>query len=434
VSKTDVDVSLESDRLDQYLETADPAQPVVVIQYRNRGVSSWVFFTLILVIPLGAILIYHRLVVERYRVQALIESRRAMVVPAPLPALTAAALTPADVTTPASSATAPASQSTGAAQTAALPAARDPAPAHTQENPALAAANAQPSASAESSPPVAGKNAGPRLRTILPNPFAPDDHPAAASTKPDGAGLAGLGGATSVPAGGPSHIGRDARPPTEGPGDRAGPAAVGDVHTIEPVKDRRPASTDAKEVRPALQPLPSKEENLRQFAEEAAKNDAEIRAREENREAELHARRSEERVKFHEELREILRAHGNEGGAEIDKVAKRYGFDGGREKYEHARRAWMFGQMTRSAKVRLIRSLDLPEAVILDFLSDDLYSKVRSPNGPRNKDEVRVRAARQLLAFPLPAADPAVRPGAGAGPERTRTPTTPAGGARPRPQ
>jgi len=432
VSKTDADVSLESDRLEQYLETADPAQPVVVIQYRNRGVSSWLFYTLIVVIPLGAIWIYHRLVVERYRVQDIVETRRAMMVPAASPTQTAIVLAPADVTTAVSSAPVPAAQSQGAAPAAALSPAHDPSPAHDQENPALAAANAQPPHLAESSPPGAGKKAGPRLRTILPNPFAPDDHPAAASTKPDGGGLAALGGTISAPAGVPSNVARDARPPANVQDDRAGPAAVADDHATEPVRDRRPPSRDGKEVRPALQPLPSKEENLRQFAEEAAKNDAELLARDETRQAEIRARRNDERVKFHQELREILRIHGNDGGPEIDKLAKRTGFDVDARKYDHARQAWINGRMALHAKVRMIRSLELPETVILDFLSDDLDTLRRTPKGPRNANEVRVFAARQLLRFVPSVADPAVRPGAGTGPGRT--PTKPADGARPRPQ
>jgi len=204
VSKTDAALSLESDRLEQYLETATPAQPVVVIQYRNRGVSSWVFFTLLVVIPLGAILIYHRLVVERYRVQAMIESRRARAVAAPSPAQTTVVPAPAAVTTAVSPAPVPAPQLPGAAQSEAHAPAPDPAPTQAQENSALIAASAQPSPPAESPPTGAGKKREPRLRTILPNPFAPDDHPTAASTKPDGTALAALAGTVRASAGAPS--------------------------------------------------------------------------------------------------------------------------------------------------------------------------------------------------------------------------------------
>ena len=75
MKKADADLTLENEQLDQYLEAADPAPPVVVVQYRNRGVPSWVVFPLLVFVPIGAIWGYHRLVVERYRVQA-IEAKR----------------------------------------------------------------------------------------------------------------------------------------------------------------------------------------------------------------------------------------------------------------------------------------------------------------------------------------------------------------------
>ncbi len=70
----DADPMLETDHLDELLETPAPPQPVVVVQYRNRGVPPWVFFSFaIAVIPI-ALYVYHRTVVERYRVQAAEES------------------------------------------------------------------------------------------------------------------------------------------------------------------------------------------------------------------------------------------------------------------------------------------------------------------------------------------------------------------------
>ena len=68
--KIENDPMLETDQLEQLLETPAPAPPVVVVQYRNRGVPSWLFFPMIFLIPLAAIVFYHRTVVERYRVQA----------------------------------------------------------------------------------------------------------------------------------------------------------------------------------------------------------------------------------------------------------------------------------------------------------------------------------------------------------------------------
>ena len=50
------DVSLEADRLEELLEAPVPAQPVVMIEYRNRGVPWWmVGLILALVAVAGAI-------------------------------------------------------------------------------------------------------------------------------------------------------------------------------------------------------------------------------------------------------------------------------------------------------------------------------------------------------------------------------------------
>jgi hypothetical protein len=386
VTEIEGDLSLDSDQLEEKLEAANPAQPVVVIQYRNRGVSSWLFFTLILAIPLGAILLYHRLVVERYRVQAAIESRKALAnrldaAPASEAASLGARPTPV----------APAPPPDIAANSPFGPPGSAPDPATL--NPALVSAAMHPPAAAESGPTVVEKTAEPRLRTILPNPSAPVG-PAGPSTKPDGIGLAALGSTLAAPA--------------------------VDL-SADPAKDRRPPNTAGPAVHPAVQPLPSKEESERQIAEEAAKKEAEIAARDEIREADLRSRRYQERVKFREELRETMRLHGNDAGPEIDKLARRHGYDNDSKRSEKADRIWRSGRIPLRSKVALIRSLDLPETVILNFLSDDLYRQMGSRKGPRNPSEVRLWAARQLLGFELPATDPSVRPDAAAGADRARS-------------
>jgi hypothetical protein len=71
------------------------------------------------------------------------------------------------------------------------------------------------------------------------------------------------------------------------------------------------------------EPLPTKEESLRQIVEEAAKKQAEIDGYDEEKLAEIRALRQGERIKFREELRETLRSFGNNAGPEIDKLAKR---------------------------------------------------------------------------------------------------------------
>ncbi len=108
-------------------------------------------------------------------------------------------------------------------------------------------------------------------------------------------------------------------------------------------------------------------------------------------------------MKFRQELREILRVHGNNAGDEIDRLSRRYGYEAGSDAYARADRIWRFSRgVSQQAKFQKIRSLDLPESVILDFLSDDLHGKVKARGGPRNEKEVRIRAAKQLLAYELP--------------------------------
>ena len=53
-------------------------------------------------------------------------------------------------------------------------------------------------------------------------------------------------------------------------------------------------------------------------------------------------------------------------------------------------------------KVRLIRSLELPESVIVDFLSADLHPRIGARGGPEDANDVRVKAAKIVLAYELP--------------------------------
>src|SRR6516225_5514114 len=64
------DVSLETDRLEQLLEVPAPAHPVVMIEYRNRGVPWWLVISLVVLVPLVALVIYQQFVVVRYQQQA----------------------------------------------------------------------------------------------------------------------------------------------------------------------------------------------------------------------------------------------------------------------------------------------------------------------------------------------------------------------------
>ncbi len=60
---SETDRLLEVDPLDDAREPSPPAKPVVLVQYRNRGVPLWLFIPLLIIVPMSVIAIYHRLVV-----------------------------------------------------------------------------------------------------------------------------------------------------------------------------------------------------------------------------------------------------------------------------------------------------------------------------------------------------------------------------------
>ena len=65
-----IDSMLDSDHLEQLLETPVPTPPVVVVEYRNRGIPAWIVVPMVILVPLIAIVLYHRMVVEKERIQA----------------------------------------------------------------------------------------------------------------------------------------------------------------------------------------------------------------------------------------------------------------------------------------------------------------------------------------------------------------------------
>ncbi len=83
----------------------------------------------------------------------------------------------------------------------------------------------------------------------------------------------------------------------------------------------------------------------------------------------------------------------------------------------------MTGGVPLAKRVSQIRSLDLPEAVILDLMSDNLYARMHARGGPRDGNDVRVRAARLLLSCELSGANSAAEAGSapGSAPKRRRT-------------
>jgi hypothetical protein len=446
--ESDPDLNLETDRLEQLLETPPPPQSVVVVEYRNRGVPTWIFFPLIVLIPLGVLLVYDRMVTQRDRFEAA-QTRQSL---ENLAAKEGAGLASQPANAAAASST-PAGTlyivQSGDSQTSAASVGRPPATSAvaptetasvnpdgtTQRGPAASSAAVQTGAARVESPPTSATNGPPSplsdppadahatnritVRSILPNPFAdgikppqPPDPSAGAASRP-----AGTGERTS-PVAGQSEPGP--RPPAQEHGG----------NDSQPVNGL--ASPDER--LPLQPPLPTKEESERQIREEAAKLQADRVAQVGNRVATQHSHWMEEQIKFREELAEVLRTSRNQAGPDIDKLAKRYDGETDPVHWAKAYQAWFHSRgLTQSARVKYIRALEVPEAVILEFICAGLHRQIGKRDGPRDENDVRVRAATQLLQrYPFPVTDASLTAGGaaqGAAPARAFAPAD--GTARP---
>ena len=155
-----------------------------------------------------------------------------------------------------------------------------------------------------------------------------------------------------------------------------------------------------------LAPLPTKEENEREIAEAAAR----LRAQNDigNRDSAIRADRLEEQLKFRDELRELLKTRGSQAGPDIAKLKQRYDYDLDPLKWDQARDAWRFSRApTFRDKVKLIRSLDIPETAILELMCSSIHPMIGKRQGPRDTNDVWVRAAQQLLLYDIPRVPPA---------------------------
>ncbi len=176
---------------------------------------------------------------------------------------------------------------------------------------------------------------------------------------------------------------------------------------------------------PAAEPEPSREEILRDIEREADQSDAKRQDLEglKNRAKSLLmneaiSRVQAERAAFHEDLRQLLAQFGRQSeaaGKEIDQLCLRYG----KEPLPEVKVAYKAvlrvapKRWPRQAQVETMRSIGVPEALILDQICHEFDKLLNTRGGPRSEDEVRVRAARALLAIPLNS--PGKKPAAAAG-------------------
>lgn len=115
------------------------------------------------------------------------------------------------------------------------------------------------------------------------------------------------------------------------------------------------------------------------------------------------ARIGEERAPFLIELKKLLKELGNNAGTEIDQLCDQFE----RNPRPEIRSAYLktiyriSSRMSREMKVEKMRSFGIPEPMILDSIANELHRTMNSRGGPRDENEVRVRAAKELLKYPV---------------------------------
>lgn len=414
------DLNLETDHLEEVIESPPPAQPVVVIQYRTRGVPWYLVLPLLVLVPLGAVAVYHRVssrarrtlvpppsadqstrkAAERQAVTEALSGASAAaalqeglppasigdfgaplalnsqpIAPGLLPAVLPSPAARADLTKPASpAATTPATTKAGEPST----------PAGSSD-----LTKAAPGVTVASTPPPAAtlvKEPGPQAAAT------PVD-----ATRPAPRGAVAIG--FSVPA-------DDDRPFAEFDTSRGLPASTADQE--QAAATNGPVS--ASDPSPDRQPQPTQEQLLQDIQAEAAEKKAELkqlrdlkdRAREVV-DSESQARVEDERAVFRRDLREAIKLSRKEAASQIDDLCNRYGRNYSDELRSKAKYllSRFGGKMSREDKVRMLRLHGVPEPGILDFLANEIHHMINSRNGPRDSNEVRIDAAKQLLSIKL---------------------------------
>jgi len=109
-----------------------------------------------------------------------------------------------------------------------------------------------------------------------------------------------------------------------------------------------------------------------------------------------------DRPLFHNDLRRLLQELGDGAGVEINALCDRYGRTTLPEVHKVVVLALnrSAARLKREAKIELMRSLGVPEPVILDYLAKEQHHNMNRRGGPRDSNEVRASAARILLAYP----------------------------------
>ncbi|MDR3635297.1 MAG: hypothetical protein P4L84_15950 [Isosphaeraceae bacterium] len=162
---------------------------------------------------------------------------------------------------------------------------------------------------------------------------------------------------------------------------------------------------------PEPEPRPSTEEVEREILREAEQREAEL---DELRQLKPEARRLEQtegprralelRLAFRKELYEIVKTAGGRAGERIEELCDQYGcaLDPDQRTAVIARLRRSTDRTTCQDRVAILRACGVLEPTILEDLARYWDRRLRNARGGlHDPDEVRVKAARQLLAIPV---------------------------------
>lgn len=341
-------------------EEARPAEPVVVIQYRNRGISPILLFPITLVASLALFAGYHH-----FFVRPIFTNGGAF----------AALAAPAETDSP---------QRDGAVERAsatepprAVPAVQ---PLSLESQPLGPIGPIVPlpppvTMNLDGSKPFVTPPLLPLAQPADPPKAEPESPPVAEETKPESR----------------VSIASTAR---------------------DPVKEDPPAAPAEALPEPAM---PTREEMMERIRQEVELKELQEKEKE-RRQAEALAqfqaegvqRQEDERTLFHKALQDLVAAGGREVGKAIDDLCDQFGRVYSQEKKEAVKAALgqIHGRASRSQEVMMLRTLGIPEPGVLDYISNEIHRRsLHARNGPQNTDEVRLLAAKELLRIG-PAAPP----------------------------
>lgn len=402
-------------------EPVPESAPIVVVQYRNRGIPTAFVPPVLLVLIAAAIVSYRRTTPLRLMIppprSSATQAAKLPVGPQPKKAeptgrvISYEPIVIRDDGLPGPSSTANASGEQPSADLAAKNAtairsaesvAKTPPPARPGD-PLPRQERSETRAEAISAPAHAREHEGAKSGQVAIQPLAP----AHSETEKQDDPVALVGGERPAVEPGPASPPPLEEPPSLDP-QRPLPRAHQNATAIGFVP---PSEEDPR--KPDGPPTPiSKEEFEEQVRREAAKKEAELDAMDEatprtrfEQLVETIKKTHADRTPFHNELHDILRGRGQKTGPLIAQLCDQYG-----RNVHPSVRAYVTTvalikvplRCTVQDRVQIMRAYGMPEPMILDYLANDLEKRTRSArNAPRTQDEVRILAARQLLTMTL---------------------------------